>query len=446
MTARLLARRGALAAGQPVAGPEFITLADLWDPVTDVTSESFTITASGSKLSYTGETLTYWDEPGAFNPQGNLWQPYNGADHTQGCRNVTTALTNNSQPISSKQTIRFVIDGGGKFGVRMATNSAAHYTVRITSGGRLKHVQATPVVDTGTGTRRLNITLPGGTPRETEVWITAATNTIGVTPSNAFRFVGVEHDAGATVTAAPDRFCFLSSGDSYVPACGGNVSPAAVSFKCRTIPSVLENYTGWIDCPEGIGGTGYFCMPGTSGSVALDAITSGGASVVGSDHRRPFIQALIEAHRPLLAIFNGSANDDSRSGGAAAMQARVAAVADFVHSVDPAVSMVCVGPQPWNGIPSNRADNRLGIMAAMAAAANRTVNPSGSDGFIDPTNPAAPWWTGTGNESSGTGFQATIVGDAFGHLNDAGVEFFVGKTMAELGPQQIPTAAVLAAA
>lgn len=451
-----------------------VAVSTLFEPMSSDAYSGLTVAASGTALSFTTMAITYWDDEDAFNRQGQLWVQATGGDPTDGCKNLTTGMKVRANtgspwiPCSSAITTRAIIENSDKFSLVYkigAGGPTGDYNIHIRkagSGEPLRRAQSLPLISTSGTTRRVNIICP-----ETADWeihaVASVYNIATSLPSQTFRFVGVEHESTATVTAAPDRPMGLFGGDSHWSPAGAGVSGSAVgnTFKSFGIIDRVEELTGIVAARVATPGASWATAPSVAGAavdityVSGEGPTdlSGGASCFGSITQRGYIAAVIAQDGDHIAFCSqgGSYNGVSYAGPYTAD--RVAAFAAWLHGVDPGLPFLCLGVEPhnnWMNLTGSAYNNpytvHQAIKTSMAAAANRTLNPAADDGFIDPVFPT-PWYYGTGDDNTaGTGTQPTYIGADGLHPNYTGCMYLGGKVVDALGAHQIPAARALAAA
>lgn len=429
------------------------------DPMSEEVASGFTAAAASSALSYATPTTTYWNS-GKFNQQGQLWTQATAGNAADGCKNLTTAMhvtvSGVDVPISSVITVRTRLKGGARCGLVFKTATTCDYNIHIrpVGDGPLKRIQARPIKDTTTGTRRINITAPST--GDWEIWCTASAYEIATyLPSQSFRFVGIEHDGAASLERTPDTRVVIGDGDSWFHPAGAAVAHTVESYRSFGIIDRLEERTGWVFARVANGGTGFRKYPNSSSTPSLSDHTTGGVSVIGSYLRRAIVEQIVTQEGPniLLYLGNGTYNDGDNVGDIDAMAALVTTYMDFLRTLDPNLPVLWVGVEPFDNwtvdAPNGKhGKNNLGIKAAMAAAPNRTINDDGDDGFINAADPA--WFTGTGDEyRGGTGVQATIIGGDSPkgiHPNYAGVKMYGDDIVDAMLPHQISGDRALAAA
>lgn len=435
----------ALLAGGIGGSSGFVAAGELFDPVKGTAPASmvtYSVNSAGQTL--TNTTMTYWDGQtvGAtatpagtkrkFNTLGQRWQAVSTAN-TDGVKNCATP-----QMISGVIPPHCMWFEFGFFGDKidigmLGISNPWDFQVWVDDGGGLYRISDLPISDTGTGLRYVRLTFP-----------TWAHRKIAVRAGNAY-FSHVRHETSAIVSKAPDRHLGIDDGDSYnEDRTSMNPGSSQQTFHCGGVNYHLFELTGWAWAGRSQGGTGRF-NNGSGATVTDDTASSYNGTRWGSASRKTWVLPDIAA-KALMYVFNGTINDGEKSGGKAGMKASIRPVYDWVKSVDPLLTLVHVGPEPYNGaVAGNVHDlNMQGqaeAMAEFAAAGGRGfyVNAFGPTSAASIPPATEPWWTGTGyNDSPSDSQQARLTGGDQIHGNFRGYRQHATRIVNALRPIPIP--------
>lgn len=234
------------------------------------------------------------------------------------------------------------------------------------------------------------------------------------------------------ISRPPDLPMSAVLGDSYRDSLGSRYASvdgqaSAEAYNTMAITDYGQMRTGWATVRLGLGGSGWF---NNGSGTASNGPGPDGTVPFLADANLDRLKAFGKNKFRLLEIF-GTINDGFLSGGKAGMKARVLEGLNKVYAWDPGIRIVIWGPEPFNmPVPPNTSAvnnvhdlNRQGMKEA--AAEHPAVI-----GFIDQSDPAAPYWTGTGSEAAPNpgSVQSTMVGVDEIHYTHEG-----GKRLADLG-------------
>ena len=405
-----------------------VPLRSLYRPMTGilpsgiVTTDQYVTTAPND---YTNQWGTRWDSAN-YNTQGQNLQAVTAGSPAAGCINNSSGrfVTSGSTqvPFGSIIDVEFVFSGA-KLDLMMQASGAFDSQVYVEHEGQMMKVRQLPLAGNVNGIVYRSIR-----------FAEAATRRIRIVMPYLY-FIQVMHEQSALLVRSPDRPLLVTTGDSYFESVHTFTSGSARSFYTFGMIDAIIEATGFAVARCGQGGTGYFNDSTAAAGSLTSTAGAANSSPFGSTSRlAKYGLFLGSTAKPVAFLVNGTINDGALSGDGtnasqSAMTARAKALYDAIAALDPKVGIAAIGPEPLNdGYSSGvHAVNRLGIKAAIEA------HPQGL-GFIDPSNPSAPWWSGTGYEGSpSTSQQAQLVGGDQIHPNWFGHKYYGTRIAQELG-------------
>lgn len=415
--------------------PQLVRMDTLFDPVVGTVPSGFLTTNAWTTTAptYTNLSSDLWNAANKFNTQGQNWTFASGSNAALGCRNVATPRLVGGNTVNHVTEFEFTFTGL-KFDVHCIGAGAQDMQIYIEIAGEMYRASDLP----------LSSTTAGGTAcYRNMVFAAHYTGRIRVVMGGC-TFVAIRHEANAICTPSPDRYTFITDGDSYMePLHAFNTgSTPDLSYYVGGISDYIFEYTGFCPIRRGQGSTGYF-QYGTGVAITDDdAVNSGGNSQSRffsnsrKNHMVTTCQDFSVANRKNLVgyIINGTINDGNLSGGRAAMKTRAKACYAWVRSQDPLCPMVVVGPEPYNNAFDN-ADHQANRLGQIDAITELISEGGRYFYFIDPHGVGTlPWYSGTGsNGSPATSTQAKLTGGDGIHGNNIGYKYYAKRIVADWG-------------
>lgn len=381
--------------------------------------------------SYSAAAQTYislgtaqWNQAGVFpfNNQGQQWQ---NSGLGVGGKNVTTPRTVSGVAPGHVQEFEFEFNDN-KLDLMLIAFGDYDSQVHVTENGKTWRLRDKPLGEVGASSYRFrNILFTDRRPRQ-----------IRVTIAGAAYFVQTCQEQRAVLRASRNRYMYIGDGDSYFESVHAQNAGSAETYFTYGNQDAIFEHSGFVAARHAEGGTGAF----NNGDGT--ARTDDTGSVIGSSRwgsaQRIAAAAGDLAAKPLFWLFNGTINDGTLSGGKAPMKKRLLEIYQAIVALDPNITFVHVGPEPYNNGYAAGSAHDLNRQAMIEAL---NEHPNGA-AYIDPMLGASgPWYTGLGFENSVTNSQQAQLTGADGiHGNFAGYDWY-GKLIAHhLGEIQIPLA------
>jgi lysophospholipase L1-like esterase len=411
----------------PGSGPtSAMSFGDVMDPSsTDVMpSSAVTFTTSRTAPTWSSNTLTRWDKPGAFThsltprPAGTLISASTGSNLASAATGAEY-LAGNS--VLKNADVEFRLTGR-RFAIKYKTYTTSDAMVWIDD----RPISAQPII--GVDVSETN--------RGTQSWIIVTLperRTVNVRFAGPYIFTGVDAPAAdnVTITAVEPPLTLGVVSDSWYEPCAArevcmsrSAAPSLSTLTGYRVWNMAESATGYIN-----DGSGWYANQTGDGRGAAGYKSS----PYGSSKR---VAAVRDAPVDALLV-NGTVNDQS----VWTPSQQLAALEKFLDDVEaarPDLPVVLVGVEPlYYARRTWRIAHYSALTSNLAAMVGRHANVVG---FIDPYTDS--WLTGSGYAGNpvGDGNQDQYVGRDGFHLDGEGQVYFQGRIADELKDLPLPVA------
>lgn len=389
-------------------------------PAGVLTVSAFNATAQ----TYTNPALYLWNDPKAFNTQGQHWEIANSIP-ANGCKNVATERTSGGSSINHIIEFETLLTGQD-FDITVVGSSSYECMVYVEQNGTMFRAEATPRVGTTTGVMHLPLSFDDSFHGRVRVVLAGAL------------FVGIKCEQSSIVKKSEDRPFAVCDGSDWSEGIGIKQA-SGVSWLCLGLSQYLFEKTGIVIPQRGMPDTGYF-RNGTA-TVTADTANASNASRYFSQDRKDMVQDDFGG-KPVFYLITGSRADGGNSGATGsptgAMANRAKACYEWLRSKDKFATIVQLSTTPFTGAGA------AGTVTGPPTAGNghdlnhqeqvHALSGIKRAAFVNLFGPASPPFTGTGsNGSPSTSQQAQLIGADGVNPNDVLFELWADLIARAIG-------------